>query len=121
MNRMSEALTARINSNKNLIKYDGFSKKVFALSGIHFLLLSSHYFGVPPPPLRLRLHVMTSKADYQGMCSIRRSNLGWNELNYTFVAKYFCKDCWEFNQLLGLIACFNALIFCSVRVLYIFA
>ena len=75
----------------------------------------------PPPPLRLRLHVMTSKADYQGMCSIRRSNLGWNELNYTFVAKYFCKDCWEFNQLLGLIACFKALIFCSVRVLYIFA
>lgn len=43
--QLNEALAARINGNKNLITYDGFSKKVFALSGIHFLLLSSSHYN----------------------------------------------------------------------------
>ena len=49
--QLNEALAARINGNKNLITYDGFSKKVFALSGIHFLLLSSsHYKSLSHSP-----------------------------------------------------------------------
>lgn len=44
-------LTARINGSKNLITYDGFSKKVFAFSGIPFFtpFLPLQAFSLSPP------------------------------------------------------------------------